>query len=106
MNIRTCDYFVCILEETAAEAYRGFVTYAIDCAADEKSPMHRPTVFFRESGNGLAEFRESLAGRCEVHGYSSEDDLKQGILRMFAEWRDQAKASQAVEAAQTGEASI
>lgn len=93
-NIRMCDFFAGIFGDSEADAaYRGFVGYAIECAADARYPMRRPVVFFADPPGAMAEFRESLLSRCDVHSYSTQDGLREGLTAMFAAWRVEVLAS-------------
>jgi len=101
-NIRSCNFFVQVLGETAPDpALLEFVDLAVACTADPAFPLRSTAVMFRNpegAASEIAAFRDKLTANphCAVHDFhdSSEFDALAEII--LADWR--AKIQQPVAA--------
>jgi hypothetical protein len=102
-NIRSCDFFVQIFDETAPDpALRGFVELAVACAADPAFPLRSAAVMFRNPERATAEmaaFRDKLSAdpHCKVHDFHDSREFEALAETVLADWR--AKIQQPVPAA-------
>ena len=103
-NIRMCDFFVQIFGDKAPEpVYRGFIDYALECAADSSKPMRRVSALVRESAGVTEEMqvlRRALESdpRCDLRVYAGANDGAQNNLEtqlrgIFQDWYAQVRST-------------
>ena len=89
-NIKNAQFFLGFFGEDPTEpAYKRFVQYAIESAADPELPMKRVTVFFKESDDVAEEIRAlrgKFAVQCEVRTYRNLKDLEPQLSDILAGW--------------------
>jgi hypothetical protein len=91
-NIRSCDFFVQILGETATDpAYLEFVGLAVACTADPTFPLRSTAVIFRNPERATAEmaaFRDKLSAdpHCKVHDFHDLSELNALAEAVLADW--------------------